>query len=407
MYNVFKGAVLTLMREKSIFIWSLAFPLILSTMFVFMFANMDEAGQFEPIPTAVLADAQYEEAPGFSEMVETLAKPGDDQMLDVTFVETEEEARGMLEAASAGFRGNNGNQASEGVAGYLTIDADGEPTVHVKAGTTPGSMDNAHQSILKAVADGYVRNAKLIEGIAETDPAALADPMKLERLLDTGDLTQKIDVTHNPPKESVRYFFALLGMAALFGGQIGMIAICRTQPNLSALGARRAVAGLSRAKTLAATLAASWVLTFLCILLAYLYIRFVAGVDFGGRDAACIVVIAAAALVATAFGTLLGSIPKIDANIKGGLLSGIVCFASLFAGLYGSPTMKLADALNTTAPAMQFVNPAVQISQAFYSIMYYDTYQRTIEHVLILLVMAAVLFAASALFMRRQRYASL
>lgn len=117
--------------------------------------------------------------------------------------------------------------------------------------------------------------------------------------------------------------------------------------------------------------------------------------------------IAAAALTATAFGTLLGSLPKIDEGVKGGMLSGIVCFASLFAGLYGSPTMKLADTVNAAVPAAQLVNPAVQISQAFYSIMYYDTYQRTIEHILILLAMAAVLFAASALFIRRQRYASL
>ena len=164
---------------------------------------------------------------------------------------------------------------------------------------------------------------------------------------------------------------------------------------------------LSRAKTLTATLAASWVLTFACIAIAFLYIRFVAGVDFGGRDAICIAVIAAAALTATAFGTLLGSLPKIDEGVKGGMLSGIVCFASLFAGLYGSPTMKLADTVNAAVPAAQLVNPAVQISQAFYSIMYYDTYQRTIEHILILLAMAAVLFAASALFIRRQRYASL
>ncbi|MFR3090622.1 MAG: ABC transporter permease [Eggerthella lenta] len=93
-------------------------------------------------------------------------------------------------------------------------------------------------------------------------------------------------------------------------------------------------------------------------------------------------------------------------SVKGGMLSGIVCFASLFAGLYGSP-MKPADTVNAAVPAAQLVNPAVQISQAFYSIMYYDTYQRTIEHILILLAMAAVLFAASALFIRRQRYASL
>ena len=39
--------------------------------------------------------------------------------------------------------------------------------------------------------------------------------------------------------------------------------------------------------------------------------------------------------------------------------------------------------------------------------MYYDTYQRTIEYVLVLLAMTAVLFAVSFLFIRRQRYASL
>ena len=75
MFNVFKGALLALVREKSVFIWSLAFPLILSTMFVFMFANLDEAGQFEPIPTAVVADENYDAAPGFSEMIDTLAEP--------------------------------------------------------------------------------------------------------------------------------------------------------------------------------------------------------------------------------------------------------------------------------------------------------------------------------------------
>lgn len=405
MFNVFKGTLLTLMREKSVFIWSLAFPLILSTMFVFMFANLDDAGQFEPIPTVVV-DENLDAAPGFSEMIDTLSEPGDDQMLDVVRVDTEQEARDLMsgnEAAEAGYF----NVASDGAAGYFTVDADGTPTVHVKAGVTPDSLDSAYQSILKTIGDAYVRNTALIADVVAANPAALADTAALEKLLDTGDLTEKIDVTQNPPKESVRFYFALLGMAALFGGQIGMIAICRTQPNLSALGARRAVAALSRAKTLTATLGASWVLTFACITVAFLYIRFVAGVDFGGRDAMCIAVIAAAALVATAFGTLLGSLPKIDEGVKGGVLSGIVCFSSLFAGLYGTPTMKLADAINAAAPAVQLVNPAVQISQAFYSIMYYDTYQRTIEHILILLVMAAVLFAASALFIRRQRYASL
>ena len=57
MLNVFKGTLVMLVRDKAIFIWSLAFPLILSTLFVFMFSHLDDAGQFEPVRTAVVANA--------------------------------------------------------------------------------------------------------------------------------------------------------------------------------------------------------------------------------------------------------------------------------------------------------------------------------------------------------------
>ena len=39
MISVFKGTLLALARERSVFIWVLAFPLVLSTMFAFMFAT--------------------------------------------------------------------------------------------------------------------------------------------------------------------------------------------------------------------------------------------------------------------------------------------------------------------------------------------------------------------------------
>ena len=177
-------------------------------------------------PTVSVADENLDAAPGFPEMIDTLSEPGDDQMLDVVRVDTEQEARSLMsgnEAAGPGYS----DTLSDGAVGYFTVDADGTPTVHVKAGVTPDSLDSAYQSILKTIGDAYVRNVALIEDVAATNPAALADTAALEKLLDTGDLTEKIDVTQNPPKESVRYFFALLGMAALFGWQIGMIAIRR------------------------------------------------------------------------------------------------------------------------------------------------------------------------------------
>ena len=135
--------------------------------------------------------------------------------------------------------------------------------------------------------------------------------------------------------------------------------------------------------------------------------RYVAGIDFGGRDGACLITTAIAALTATALGCAISAIPKVPESGKSGILTGIVCFASLFAGLYGEPTMELADMVSANFPVLDYVNPAIQISQAFYSIMYYDSLAPMIGHLVVLLVMALVLFALSAQSLRRQRYASL
>ena len=53
------------------------------------------------------------------------------------------------------------------------------------------------------------------------------------------------------------------------------------------------------------------------------------------------------------------------------------------------------------------LNPAKVVTDLFYSLYYYDSLAPFAQKAGILLAMAAVLFAVSALFVRRQRYASL
>lgn len=304
-------------------------------------------------------------------------------------------------------------RASEGAddayAGYVTADAEGLPEVHLLTASrgVSASMDDVNESILVTMMDTFTERYRMIEGIAESDPAALADPLIQESLYGTGNVTEKIDVTENAPKESVRYYFALLGMACMFGAQAGLIAVTSLLPSTSALGARRALGGTSHLRSLSACIAASWVVSFACMLVAFAFIVVVAGVDFGGRDLPCLGVLAASSLMATALGALLGSLPKIPLGSKAGILTGLTCFATLFAGLYGQPTMELADSVAAACPASQLVNPAVQISQALFSLMYYDTMQPCLEHIGVILVMTAVFFAIAARFLRRQRYASL
>lgn len=393
MWNVFKGALTALVRKRELVVWSLAFPIILTTLFMFMFANLDSSTAFEAVPTAVVADEAYEQDEGFSSMIDELSAPGDDQLLDVRKFATAEEARTALDAGE--------------VTGVLSVDDEGAPHLVVSPVADSMGATQIGRTILNTVADTCVRNADLLAGIAHDNPMALADPQAVEEALGAGDATVEVSLTHEEPSQSVRFYYALLGMACLFCAQIGMLAICEAQPNLSALGARRAMGAMSRGKTLAATLAASWTIAMVCLLVALVYMRFTAGIDFAGRELACVGAIAVCALFATAFGTLLGSLPKVGLGVKTGLLTGITCLLSLFAGLYGEPVMQLADELARSYPLLASLNPAKVVTDTFYSLYYYDSLEPFIGKIGVLLAMTAVAFAVSALFIRRQRYASL
>ena len=69
--------------------------------------------------------------------------------------------------------------------------------------------------------------------------------------------------------------------------------------------------------------------------------------------------------------------------------------------------MKMADQLARDYPLLASLNPAKVVTDTFYSLYYYDSLEPFFGKVGLLLAMTAVTFAVSALFIRRQRYASI
>lgn len=401
MWNTFKYTILELVRMPGVLVWALAFPLILSTVFMMMFGPLDDQAEIDPIPLVVVNPADDVDGQSFQAFLDALSDDEDGEPLfAITYAPNAEESLALVEENMAG---------ESPYVGYVQLSED-TPDVHVTSVSDLTGIEQLKTSVLIMAMDNYVANAAMIHDLVNGNPSLLAQPDVAETLASMTEpieATVRTTVTANQPKESVRFYFALLGMAALFGGTLGMIAFQRLKPNTSPLGARRALGATSHGRTVAATVAASWAITFACLCVTYLYMRYVAGVDFGGRDDVCLLTTAIAALTATALGCAISAIPKVPESGKSGILTGIVCFASLFAGLYGEPTMELADMISANFPVLDYVNPAVQISQAFYSIMYYDSLAPMAGHLTILLVMALVLFALSAQSLRRQRYASL
>lgn len=410
MRALFVHTVRMLLRRRDVLIWVVLFPLALATLFQIMFSNFDEYYRIEPASCVVVDDENYRstQAAFFREMLDAVSEPGDDQVLSVSKVETPDEGHAAVLAGDA--------------AACITVDSEGLPSMQVSplsVSSTTGSLD---QSIVRAVLDQYrqtyaemkqtfmaqplaqdmqsapsqesFESFATMPGMQEAASAFMSDAVK----------TQQVDVLRVKSSSTVRYFYALMGFASLMSITVAICAVSATRANTSEVGARRQIAGVSPTKQMAVTIAASFVAVFGCLLLAFAYMRFALGVEFGGRDGLAVAAIAVCALVSTALGAAIGAIPSMPTPGKEGLATGITCLCALFAGLYGEPSMQLADQIAQHAPWAALINPAAQAANAFYDLTYYDSLAPFFWTICVLLAMAAVFFAVAALLMRRQNY---
>ena len=396
MLTTFITTLKVLIRDRNNLLWAVAFPLVLSTLFYAMFSNLDETYKLDPIPVVIVQDANYASATNFSQMIDALASDESNDgspLLSPTFVANEAAAQETLDTGS--------------YKGYILLDASGSPQYFMDP-RQADSVGDPSQTILLSVLDQYVQNAQLISSLVQTNPQLLADPHFMDSIMASGSssFTNQISVTANPTSDSLRYYYAVLAFATIMMASFALTAVDMVLGNTSPLGARRSIGGQSKVRTLIPTLAAAWVLSFACVLIGFAYLRFVFGVDFGGKEPAVILTLAVSALSSTFLGAFLGSIP-IPRGAKGGLVALISCFLSLFAGLYGVFSQDLGDAVNQNLPLLSAANPVRQVADAFFSLYYYDGYADLVPHLLGLLVFCAIFFVLAVFMMRRQRYASL
>lgn len=359
MLTTFLNTLRTQLRRPGTLVWVLAFPVILCTIFLFMFSGLSTDGMPDPVPVAVVADSNWRGS-SFSQVVDALSgRSTGEALLDVTEVASAGEARGVVEAGQA--------------VGYLAVDAAGTPSLALAQNAAGGAFE-ADRSILDAVTSSYVRNEALVKAIAQKDPSVLSDPAALARALGLSSGIERVRLTHGTPDETVRYYYALLGLAALMAAQSAAIAVTQLQPSEGGLGARLCASGTGRMHMLLGALLGSWAVSMLALSLAFAFMRLVARIDFGGRDALCLLGLATSSLLATAIGAAIGAAPlRGGAKSRAGMVSALSCLASLFAGLYGEGAMQLSDSLAQAWPPSVWVNPARLITDQFYALYYYDS----------------------------------
>ena len=377
MLTVFLYQVLRLLRDRVLLVWTLGFPIVLSLIFMAMFSNLDKVYEATPMSFGVVQDEAYRTAPGLDAVVERISSDDADPHLLTKVTHST-----VAQAETAAKRGETN--------GYLAVES-GEPVLHV----TQQGNEAETTRVLRVVMDSYTQRQAEYVALAKAGAA----PEKLAALETDQAFTRSISVTPSPVKPETHYYFALLAFACGMGTTVAMVAVKGTMA-VSPVGARQTLAGLPRWKVLTATLAASWVCVFVCLLVAFAFMASVVGVDFGPHVLLCLVAIGVCSLMASAVGAALGTLARLEI----GMISGFTSLLSLFTGLYGPASQSLASSIEQHAPLLAQANPLWQTARCFYGLLYYDSLEPFARSCAVLLGMTCLFLTIALIRARRMTH---
>ena len=377
MLTVFLYQVLRLLRDRVLLVWTLGFPVVLSLIFMAMFSNLDKVYEATPMSFGVVQDEAYRTAPGLDAVVERISADDADHHLITKVTHST-----VAQAEAAAKRGETN--------GYLAVEGS-DPVLHV----TQQGNEAETTRVLRVVMDSYTQRRAEYVALAKAGAA----PEKLAALETDQAFTRSISVTPSPVKPQTHYYFALLAFACGMGTTVAMVAVKGIMA-VSPVGARQTLAGLARWKVLTATLAASWVCVFVCLLVAFAFMASVVGVDFGPHVLLCLVAIGVCSLMASAVGAALGTLARLEI----GMISGFTSLLSLLTGLYGPASQSLASSIEQHAPLLAQANPLWQTARCFYGLLYYDSLEPFARSCAVLLGMTCLFLTIALIRARRMTH---
>lgn len=428
MFSMTKYHILLNLRERTMVFWTLAFPLLLGTFFYFGLGGIDAASQFEPVPVAVLREAETDtntedaaqigaevsQADGAAaqagaadqEAVQKKAKAAQlDRFLDAIsgdLVEpqydlTEEEADAALEDGTIG--------------GILDARGEDPELILGKSGL--------ESSILKALMDSYEKQSGIMldiqnraqEQAAEAGNYVTEASEAAEASADSSDsetrtsYVKSVSLGGREVSSSAPYYFALAAMACLYMCFLGETAARRTQANISEMGKRLSVSPVHRLKLVLSNGLSAYLIALVNITIIMLFLtKVVKGIDLYYRPGYAVLICMMGCLIGVSFGVLIESIGTWSQNIRTAILIGSSIFCAFLAGLMIS---SMKDIIEKHIPWLNRINPAALIADSFYCICVYDDMSRLRLNLILMGIMSAVFLLAAWLMTRRTRYDSL
>ncbi len=377
-WHIFTYRIKSTVRDVQTIFWTLAFPVILVSFFAVAFSNINSASEYKTINMGIINSKEYKDDTMLQSHISS-ATEGDTPIFAVTMYDTKEKADQAI--------------MDKQISGYILEDN----TLHLTIRNT-----GIDQTIMKVFLDWYQQTVASANNIAASDPSAA---MKISSVL-AQNITYVTDTktNTNKPDSVLTYYYALIAMTCLYGAFIGVREVMAVQANQSAQAARVNMAPVHKLKVFGYSLCSATLIQYISILLLVAYMAFVLKVDFGNQVGYILLASFAGCCAGVSFGAFIGAVTKKGEGLKTGLAISLSMLMSFFAGLMVANIKYLAV---KKFPILAYVNPANLIADSFYSLYYYNTYNRYFLNVALLFVFAFVFYLIVYLIMRRQQYESL
>ncbi|ALU14643.1 ABC transporter permease protein [Eubacterium limosum] len=377
---LYTNRIKCLLRDKALVFWTLLFPLILATLFHFAFSNILSDHNFKAIHVAVIENEDYQKNESFKETMKAVSG-GEDSIFKLSLTSDTGKAKEWL--------------ADGTVSGIVAMTGD-KPELTV-------TESGINQTIIKNVLDQYIRIYHTVADIAQSNPQAFAQGF-MDEVGSIKDYTAAGSLTDKSLNTLLISYYALLAMACFYGAFLGLQDMVDIQANLSDKAARLAVAPTHKFKLLAINFCATLTIHFIEILILIAYMVFMLNVEMGNHIPEILLISLIGSVCGITFGTMIGVLVKGSEGLKTGILVAFTMLMSFLAGMM-SPDIKYS--IRLSVPWAEAVNPVSQITDAFYSLYYYDGGSKFYTCIAILCIFALIFSTVTYFIIRRQQYASL
>ena len=370
MKSLLKYSFLNTTREFTAVFWCGVFPLILATLFYLSFGSYLGDDEFETVDTGIVV---INEESQFLEVTESV----DGEYLSITEF-SKEEAEDALRSGT--------------IRGYYIIDEE----ISLKV-----SAESVSSSILSSILSSYEKNKALFDDIIENEPENLEAAILSMGEVDTS--INDVGLSGTVIRENNQFFYALIAMACLYGNFLGTAAINSIQADLSPLGTRRSVTPTHKMKVILSEFITNVGIHFFNLIVLIVYIK-ILGVVLDGSIWLILLICLIGAVNGVALGMLIGVSCKKSENFKVGISLAVSMSLSFLAGLMFA---GMKGVVQLKAPIVNMINPAALISDTFYSMTVFDSMDRLITDIGILIAETVVMLLISFVILRRERYDSI